>query len=147
MKPYLLSKAECSGLLNGYLATPEGAFEPARKVHLDHICVPTCREALVNFRPKVEEACNTTKYAVAFHYGDMIFAQCEDCTLGQWMKQLQAPIRYHNEGASKFSKATSACGATGYEYVKPTTQYISQLTMYMETWLDNFIPPTPTPTP
>ncbi|KAJ4207089.1 hypothetical protein NW759_014087 [Fusarium solani] len=181
---------ECSGLLNGCLATPEGAFEPARKVHLDHICIPTCREALVNFRPKVEEACNTTKNVVAFHYGDMIFAptyqtdllivaydvhcykdrdtgkfcdqllaewrtgrdtnfpiECEDCTLGQWMKQLQAPIRYHDEGASKFSKVTSACGATGYEYVKPTTQYISQLTMYMETWLDSFTPPTPTPTP
>lgn len=71
--------------------------------------------------------------------------ECEDCTLGQWMKQLQAPIRYHDEGASKFSKATSACGATGYEYVKPTTSYISTMDLYMETWLDSFTPPTPTP--
>ncbi|RSM19070.1 hypothetical protein CDV31_001991 [Fusarium ambrosium] len=181
---------ECSSLLNVYTTTPEGAFEPARKEHLDQICVPACREALVNFRPKVEEACNTTKDAVAFHYGDMIFAptyqtdmllvsydihcykdrntgrfcdelleewrtgrdtnfpiECEDCTLRQWMKQLQSPIRYHDEAASKFSKATSACSATGYEYVTPTTQYISQVTMYTETWLDDFTTPTPTPTP
>ncbi|KAM6525709.1 hypothetical protein FALCPG4_011247 [Fusarium falciforme] len=65
---------ECSFLLDAYLATPEGAFEPAEKEHLDHICIPTCREALVKFRPKVEAACNTTKDSVAFHYGDMIFA-------------------------------------------------------------------------
>lgn len=73
--------------------------------------------------------------------------QCEDCVLGQWREQLQAPIRYSDEGASKFSKATSACSATGYEYVKPTTQCKTTVTMDMEkeTPLESLIAPNPTP--
>ncbi|KAJ4317758.1 hypothetical protein N0V84_007195 [Fusarium piperis] len=77
--------------------------------------------------------------------------ECEDCTLEQWRRQLEAPIRYSDEGASKFSEATSACSATGYEYVKPTTYYNTTLPMDMdmdmETSLESFATSVPTPTP
>ncbi|EEU36952.1 uncharacterized protein NECHADRAFT_42111, partial [Fusarium vanettenii 77-13-4] len=72
--------------------------------------------------------------------------ECEDCSLGRWRKQLEAPIRYSDEDASLFSKSTSVCGATGYEYAKPTAQYATTLSMDMETSSRSHITPTPTPT-
>ncbi|RSL46818.1 hypothetical protein CEP54_013685 [Fusarium duplospermum] len=160
--------------------------------HLDHICIPACRDALVNFRTKAEAACNTTKDAIAFKYNNIIFPptyqvdllllsydvfcykdrdtgkscdleltkwrrrrdtdfpmECEDCSLGRWRKQLEAPIRYSDEEASRFSKSISACAATGYEYAKPTAQYATTLTIDMKTSLRNLTTtePTPEPTP
>ncbi|RMJ12445.1 hypothetical protein CDV36_007898 [Fusarium kuroshium] len=148
----------CSYVLLDRLPGPEEGFDTLDDEHLDHICVPACRDALANFRTKAEAACNTTKDAVAFKYNNVIFPptyqvdllllsydvycykdrdtgkscdleltkwrrrrdtdvpmECEDCSLGRWRKQLEAPIRYSDEEASRFSKSTSVCAATGHE--------------------------------
>ncbi|KAH8666108.1 LysM domain-containing protein, partial [Ilyonectria robusta] len=70
--------------------------------------------------------------------------ECNDCILGPWKLQLEAPIGYKEDDASDFSTSTSSCGVTGYEYSKPT-QYATTNTKRLSMEWEKFRRPTPTP--